>query len=82
MLYCRSGRRSSLAQERLLEMGYRHVINAGGYQTWRAARRTLSPARTNETGRPAAPRFVVITPSLEQRLARQAVLFEDFPQTF
>ncbi|KHL70227.1 hypothetical protein SF06_10070 [Pseudomonas flexibilis] len=32
VLYCRSGRRSSLAQDRLLEMGYRHVINAGGYQ--------------------------------------------------
>lgn len=32
VLYCRSGRRSSLAQDRLLEMGYRQVINAGGYQ--------------------------------------------------
>ena len=32
VLYCRSGRRSSIAQERLLEMGYRQVINAGGYQ--------------------------------------------------
>lgn len=32
VLYCRSGRRSSLAQDRLLEMGYRQVINAGGYR--------------------------------------------------
>ena len=32
VVYCRSGRRSSIAQERRLEMGYRQVINAGGYQ--------------------------------------------------
>src|SRR5690606_38821638 len=30
--YCRRGRRPSLAQDRLLEMGYRQVINAGGYR--------------------------------------------------
>lgn len=32
VLYCRSGRRSSIAQDRLLELGYRLVINAGGFQ--------------------------------------------------
>lgn len=31
VLYCRSGRRSGIAQDRLLELGYNNVINAGGY---------------------------------------------------
>ena len=32
VLYCRSGRRASAAQELLQELGYSQVINAGGYQ--------------------------------------------------
>lgn len=32
VLYCRSGRRSGIAQDRLLELGYSNVINAGGYE--------------------------------------------------
>lgn len=32
VLYCRSGRRSALAQQTLEEMGYSHVINAGAYE--------------------------------------------------
>ena len=31
VLYCRSGRRSALAQQSLEEMGYSQVINAGAY---------------------------------------------------
>lgn len=34
-LYCRSGRRSSAAQDLLLEMGYTQVINAGAYEQLR-----------------------------------------------
>jgi phage shock protein E len=32
-LYCRSGRRSGLAQETLQAMGYTDVVNMGGYDT-------------------------------------------------
>lgn len=31
MLYCRSGRRSELARKQLLQLGYTHVENKGGY---------------------------------------------------
>lgn len=31
VLYCRSGRRSSAAQDLLVELGYSRVINAGAY---------------------------------------------------
>lgn len=31
VLYCRSGRRSSVAQDVLEKLGYSQVINAGGY---------------------------------------------------
>jgi phage shock protein E len=31
VLYCRSGRRSSIAEESLQAMGYSNLINAGGY---------------------------------------------------
>lgn len=37
VLYCRSGRRSSAAQDLLQEMGYGHVINAGAYEDLRTA---------------------------------------------
>lgn len=30
-LYCRSGRRSGLAMNVLREIGYKHVVNVGGY---------------------------------------------------
>ena len=36
VLYCRSGRRSGLAQQRLRELGYRQVLNAGSYEQLRA----------------------------------------------
>jgi phage shock protein E len=32
VLYCRSGRRSGIAQDNLLALGYTQVINAGGYE--------------------------------------------------
>jgi phage shock protein E len=32
-LYCRSGRRSELAQQTLQAMGYTDVVNMGGYET-------------------------------------------------
>lgn len=32
VLYCRSGRRSGLAEQSLRELGYRNLINAGGYE--------------------------------------------------
>lgn len=37
VLYCRSGKRSSVAQDRLRELGYTQVINAGGYEQFKAA---------------------------------------------
>ena len=37
VLYCRSGRRSSMAQDALQAMGYTHVINGGGYQSLKQA---------------------------------------------
>lgn len=33
LLYCRSGRRSGLAQDALSEMGYQNVVNGGGYES-------------------------------------------------
>lgn len=38
VLYCRSGRRSSIAQDELQALGYTQVINAGGYEQFRLAR--------------------------------------------
>lgn len=32
VLYCRTGRRSGGAQETLQKLGYREIINAGGYE--------------------------------------------------
>ena len=32
VLYCRSGRRSEIARQTLLEMGYTEVVDAGGYE--------------------------------------------------
>lgn len=37
VLYCRSGRRSSIAQDELLALGYTQVINAGGYEQLKPA---------------------------------------------
>lgn len=37
VLYCRSGRRSSNAQDALLAEGYTQVINAGGYEALNSA---------------------------------------------
>lgn len=32
VLYCRSGRRSQIARQALLELGYTQVVDAGGYE--------------------------------------------------
>jgi len=32
VLYCRSGRRSGLADEALIQAGFTHSVNAGGYE--------------------------------------------------
>lgn len=37
ILYCRTGRRSSAAEELLKELGYSQVINAGGYDDLKVA---------------------------------------------
>lgn len=37
ILYCRSGRRSSIAEESLRAMGYSNLINAGGYEELKLA---------------------------------------------
>ena len=34
IVYCRSGRRSGIAREKLLELGYKNVINFGGKNLW------------------------------------------------
>jgi phage shock protein E len=36
VLYCRSGKRAGIAESRLKEMGYKNVINAGGYDALKA----------------------------------------------
>lgn len=36
VLYCRTGRRSSAAQDLLRQMGYSQAINAGGYEELKA----------------------------------------------
>ena len=36
VLYCRSGRRSGVAQKTLVDMGFENAINAGGYEELRA----------------------------------------------
>ena len=33
VLYCRSGRRSGIAQKSLLKMGYKNAVNGGGYKS-------------------------------------------------
>lgn len=37
VLYCRSGRRSSLAQDELRALGYTQVLNGGGYEQLKLA---------------------------------------------
>lgn len=37
VLYCRSGRRASVAQDMLEQLGYSQVINGGGYEQLREA---------------------------------------------
>ena len=32
VVYCRSGRRSGIAQKTLIQMGYKNVVNGGGYK--------------------------------------------------
>jgi phage shock protein E len=49
VLYCRSGRRSGIAQDSLQALGYTQVINAGGYEQFKLARdnQTENPTCTN-----------------------------------
>lgn len=49
-LYCRSGRRSGIALETLVEAGYRNAINAGGLQD---AERKAASLNTCKEGSPA-----------------------------
>ena len=35
-LYCKSGRRSGIAQQTLVDMGYTNVVNVGGYDKLKA----------------------------------------------
>lgn len=44
VLYCRTGRRSGIAAQALLQKGYTNIVNGGGYVELRNAR----PANTNE----------------------------------
>jgi phage shock protein E len=32
VVYCKSGRRSGIAQKKLIQMGYKNVVNGGGYK--------------------------------------------------
>ena len=32
VVYCKSGRRSGIAQKTLMQMGYKNVVNGGGYK--------------------------------------------------
>lgn len=43
VLYCRSGRRSGLAQDSLQALGYQQVINAGSIDSLKAAQQAKSP---------------------------------------
>lgn len=43
VLYCRSGRRSGLAQDALQALGYHQVINAGSIDSLKAAQQAKSP---------------------------------------
>lgn len=47
VLYCRSGRRSSIAQDALQALGYRNVRNAGGYDDFRLALRNAAQPCSN-----------------------------------
>ena len=40
LVYCRSGRRSSIAQDSLRALGYRNVSNGGGYEQFSQALNT------------------------------------------
>jgi phage shock protein E len=42
-VYCRSGRRSGIARETLLEIGYTNVVNLGGLEDARAAAAEMTP---------------------------------------
>lgn len=34
LIYCRSGRRSAIAAKRLIELGYKNVLDFGGIMDW------------------------------------------------
>ncbi|MVW77159.1 rhodanese-like domain-containing protein [Pseudomonas xionganensis] len=46
ILYCRSGRRSGLAEQRLRELGYSNLINAGGYEALKTLLESGTPCAT------------------------------------
>ncbi len=45
VLYCRSGRRSGIAEDALADAGYRQPYNAGAYQTLLAAQPTAAASK-------------------------------------
>lgn len=64
VVYCRSGRRSALAQASLQKLGYTRVAHLeGDYIGWQAANRPVEPA-ASPTGTPAPPASTTKPPKL------------------
>jgi phage shock protein E len=45
VLYCRSGRRSGIAEQTLIDLGYINAVNGGGYQSLLNARPKISHSK-------------------------------------
>lgn len=54
MLYCRSGRRSEMARQHLLQMGYTNVTNVGSIADARLAKKQAAEKATITSDKPAA----------------------------